>query len=265
MPPRCDVCKKFMKKIDEDEEYIYFECNTHPSKTYKEAKENNDFKTEGEELEILQHYYTKREEPPHVETLSPDESLPQYNIIIDFITLLSYDERVPLNPLKKLDELFSFFERVAKSKNRTAIMKYLLKNIATSPTCIRDDLLIPEASVYREIKKLEKWGYIEWVIPTSFNWKRKGYATGIIALPTFKPEDIIEARKREVERTRPQAKMVQRAYQLILEEFIDKPDLSTRTNIIQYVKPHFTGFNINDIIFWIDRAIEKVSQEIMVW
>ena len=201
---------------------------------------------------------------PSITTLSPDESHPQYNIIKDFITLLSYDERVPFNPLKKIDELFSFFERVAKSKNRTAIMKYLLKNIASSPTCIRDDLLIPEASVYREIKKLEKWGYIEWVIPTSFNWKRKGYATGIIALPIYKPEDLIEARNREIERIKPQAKMVQKAYQLILEEFTSKPDLATRKNIIKQLKPEFSGFHVNDIIYWIDRAIEKASQEMKI-
>ena len=198
-------------------------------------------------------------------TLSPDERVPQYNIIIDLITLLSYDESVPYNPLKKIDELFSFFERVAKSKNRSAIMKYLLQNTAASPTCIRDDLNIPECSIYRELKKLDKWGYIETPIPTSYNWKRKGYATGIVALPIYKPEDLIEARTREVERTKPQAKMVQKAYQLILEEFTDKPDLATRNNIIKHVKPQFPGFQTNDIIFWADKAIEKASQEITIW
>ena len=136
--------------------------------------------------------------------------------------------------------------------------------MAASPTCIRDDLNIPECSVYREIKNLEEWGYIEWAIPTTFNWKRKGYAAGIIALPNAQPEELIKAREREVERTRPQAKMVQKAYQLILEEFIDKPDLSTRTNIIQYVKPYFSGFHVKDIIFWADRAIEKASQEMKI-
>ena len=204
-------------------------------------------------------------EPSTGITLSPDESVPQYNIIMDLITLLSYDKSVPYNPLKKIDELFSFFERVAKSKNRTAIMKYLFQHTAASPTCIRDDLNIPEASVYRELRKLDDWKYIESPIPTSYNWKRKGYATAIVALPNYRPEDLIEARNREVERTKPQAKMVQKAYQLILDEFTSRPDLATRTNILKQLKPQFSGFHTNDIIFWVDRAIEKASQEITIW
>jgi len=198
-------------------------------------------------------------------TLSPDESPPQYNIIMDLITLLSYDKSVLSNPLKKIEELFSFFESVTPSKIRTAIMKYLFRHIAASPTCIRDDLNLPESSVYRELRNLEEWGYIVNPLPTTYNWKRKGYAAGIVALPIYTPEDLVKAREREVERTQPQAQMVQKVYQLILEEYTDKPELCTRNNILKTVKPKFQGFHVNDIIFWVDRAIEKASQEITIW
>ena len=76
---------------------------------------------------------------------------------------------------------------------------------------------------------------------------------------------MIEARNREIERTKPQAKMVQKAYQLILDEFTNKPDQATRTNIIKHLKPRFSGFHTNDIIFWVDRAIEKASKEMTIW
>jgi len=199
-------------------------------------------------------------------TLTANESLPLYYKIIDIITLTTTDESVLYNPIKKIDELLTFAESVGASKNRRAVLKHLLVHKAASPPVIRDETGLKEGPTYRAIDELVKLNYIVWATPTTYNWKRKGYAAGIVALPNFTPEDIIQARTQEVERTKPSAKMVQRAYQLILDEYMDR-EAPTRSQIIQRIKPRLSGFAVHDIIDWIDQAIELAHKNgtIKVW
>ncbi len=201
-----------------------------------------------------------------ITTLSVNESLPLYYKIIEMITLTTTDESVVKNPIKIIDELLSFAESVGNSKNRRIVLRYLLLNRAASPPNIRDKTGLVEGPCYRAIDELVKLGYIEWLTEPTYNWKRKGYASGIVGLPNAQPEDLIAARTQEVERTKPQAKMVQRAYQFLLDEYTNR-DPPTRTQVISRLKPLFSGFATQDTIFWIDRAIETAHKNgtVKVW
>ena len=201
-----------------------------------------------------------------INTLSSCESLPLYYKIIDIITLSSNEERVVNDPIKKIDELLSFAESVGGSKNRAKVLRYIMINRAASPPVIRDETGLPEPSAYRTIDQLVKLGYIVWATQATFNWKRKGYASGIVAVPNYTPEDLIAARDKEVERVKPRARMVQRIYQFMLDEYAHREPPSKR-DIVQKVKPQFSGFAVQDIISWVDQAIEVAQKNgtIKVW
>ena len=93
-------------------------------------------------------------------TLSPDENVPIYYKLYDYITLLSYDESVLKSANTLLEEMLSYFENVSCSKNRTNIIRHLCKYIADSPQVIVEQTEIPEQSAYREIKYLVKNKFI---------------------------------------------------------------------------------------------------------
>lgn len=198
--------------------------------------------------------------------LSMNESLPIYYKIIDMIYLSSTDESFLYNPLQIIEELFSFVESLGtSSQNRVDVLKYVIKNRAVSPPVIMNDLNIAEASLYRSIDELVEKGFIVWATTATRSKKKKGYACGIIAIPNFTPEDLINARQSEVERNKPKSIMVQKAYQLLLDEYSDKEP--TRQQVITRLKPKLSGYAILDIIGWIDSAIELAhkNKKIKIW
>src|SRR4030042_3050669 len=201
-----------------------------------------------------------------INTLSSCESLPLYYKIIDIITLSPHDESVLNDPIEKIDELLSFAESVGAHRNRRTILRYIMINRAASPPIIRDETGLPEQSTYRTINELVKLGHIVWATPTKYTWKRKGYSSGIVAIPNFTNEDITQARDKEVERVKPRARMVQRIYQFMLDEYTNK-ESPTKRDIMQKVKPQFSGFAVMDIIAWVDQAIEIAQKNgtIKVW
>lgn len=199
-------------------------------------------------------------------TLSVGESVPFYYKLIDLITLSPTDESVLKNPKKIVEELLSFAESVGCSPSRRAVFGHLLLNHAESASTIKAHTGLPEPSLYRAIAELVELGYIIWAIPTKINWKRKGYSSGIVSLPTATPEDLIAAREREITRVKPQVKMVQKVYQLILDEYEGRDEVN-RAQVIQRIKPAFNGFAIKDILTWVDDALELVerNKKLKVW
>lgn len=199
-------------------------------------------------------------------TLSPAESVPFYYKLIDFITLSSAAESVLQEPEKIVRSMLSFVESVGYSPSRRAVLGHLLLGKADSPSTIRVKTGLSEPSVYRAIDDLVELGYIVWATPTKINWKSKGYSSGIVALPNFTPEDLIEARNREVERVKPQARMISKVYQMLLNEYTGREPV-TRRDVITRLKPRFSGFAAQDVVTWVDGALELAQRNkiLKVW
>ena len=208
---------------------------------------------------------TTTEKDNHSTTLSLNESIPQTRIVYDYITLLSFDESVVKSPYALLGEFLNFFEKVATSKNRVKILRHLFKNIADSPQVILDETQIPEASAYRELKRLEKEGYIETVIETTYSWKRPGLASSIIALPIYTDDHIIAAREREKERVKPTNQYINELYRITLDDFIEPWDYKRGVDhikeLLPFIKKQCSGYTLHDILFFTERVAEKLQKE----
>jgi hypothetical protein len=198
--------------------------------------------------------------------LSSDESnsLSYQDLLYELI--LSYDNRRPFNPKKRLEEFFSWVERIVVSMNRKKIFINFLDNKVTTIPVLAGDLQIPYQSAYRDVLYLVKIGILDRIIKDKYIKRVPGRAPAFYGLKNkWKPDDVIRAYEQYRKSKDGSYTLVRNLSQSILNDFIeeDEPEIKIQ-EIIEICKRNCRGFYSFDIAEQVANNLQ-FSHGVRVW
>ena len=185
---------------------------------------------------------------PSITTLSPDERVPDIDIVRQFSILLSYGERVKKNTVTERLKTLSQLKRIFSSEKLGEIFLYLVEKKAFSAWDIQVHLEIPEQSTYRHLKTLRSMGIIEKALRASRN-VRPGIKPTIWQTRSAESDDIVKALNRHYRSLSPKYRVAEKLAQTILTDLIEKDKtLEIKYHeIIQHIRDKKLHRELNDI------------------
>ena len=199
--------------------------------------------------------------------LSQDESnsLSYQDLLYELI--LSYDNRRPFNPKKRLQEFFSWIERIVVSPNRKRIFINFLDHKVTTIPILADDLEIPYQSAYRDVVYLTKIDILDRIINDRYVRRMPGRAPAFYGLKgKWKPDDVVSAYERYRRSKDKSYTLVRSLSQTILNDYIPSMEESEikMLEIIEICKQNCKGFYSYDIANQVANNLQS-SHGVKIW
>ena len=165
--------------------------------------------------------------------------------------LLLYDESTNLsNSLTRITELLAFHEKIFSSSSTAEIFLYFCLNGSATAWALQNELDMPEATVYRALKRLRTMNILESALRAS---KQKGSKGGprptVWALQGSTTEQVARALRLHYQMLSPKYLVAEKAAQTILDEYITKRNVDeiSYREIIIHVKELKIPFSSPDI------------------
>lgn len=148
-----------------------------------------------------------------------DENNPRYIILILKQLLSLFMTVTSIGSLTQAHQLFSQM-RIFKPKLATVLFYFMREQAATGQVALQDINFISEAQFYRIIRELKYAGLI---FPHQrVRASRKGGPRSLVyAIHGATQDDVINAIRKEEERSNPLLQTSHRVYQIIMEDFIE--------------------------------------------
>lgn len=181
--------------------------------------------------------------------------------------IMSYDARIPYNPLRRLEEFFAWAERIIVSKNRKKIFIHFMdKKVATMPE-LTEVLDIPYGSIYREMRNMSNMGIVEKIVRARYIKKTAGAQPAFWGLKgKWKPDDVVLAIERHKRIKNKNYNIVKNLSQSILNDFMTPKEQAhiTMKEIISLCKNNCRGFYSFDIAQQVADNLQ-VNHGVKVW
>lgn len=181
--------------------------------------------------------------------------------------LLSLNKKNNLaSNLKYIQELLSFGEKIFSSSSVAEVFLYFCLKGAATAWILQTELNIPEATVYRVLKRLRALGII---VPALKVSKIKGSKGGprptVWALTDTSTIEISKALKLHFRTLSPKYKVAEEIAQTIMDEYINKRERNeiSYREILIHIKELFIPFNKPDIADLTARYLHEKG--IKVW
>jgi len=138
-----------------------------------------------------------------------------------FRQLLLLNERNDLaTTLKNIQELMSFSEKIFSSSAVSEAFLYFCLNGASTAWVLQCELGMPEATVYRALKRLRSMGVVVPALKVSKVKRSKGGPRPTVwAIDTATPDEISDALKLHYKMLSPKFRVAEEVAQTILEAF----------------------------------------------
>ena len=179
--------------------------------------------------------------------------------------IISYDDRIPLNPIRRLEEFFTWTESIVASKNRKRVfIQFMDKKAVTIPE-LAEVLEIPYGSANRHVKKMCSMGILERIVKARYVKKVPGNQPAFYGLKgKWKPEDVVQAVQRYKRIKDKSFSIVRKVSQSIMNDFIAfEPEIQL-TKIIEVCKTNCRGFYSFDIAQQVANNLQ-VNHGVKVW
>jgi len=164
--------------------------------------------------------------------------------------LLLNEENNLATTLKNIQELLSFSEKIFSSSAVAEAFLYFCLHGSATAWVLQNELNIPEASVYRALKRLRSLGIVVPAIKVSRNRNSKGGPRPTVwALEGSSTDEIARALRLHYQMLSPKFRIAEEVAQTILDEYITKRNVSevTYREIIIQVKELKMPFRAPDI------------------
>lgn len=197
--------------------------------------------------------------------LSPNErNAVSYHDLLNEL-IISYDDRIPLNPIRRLEEFFSWAESIVISKNRKLVfIQFMDKKVASIPE-LSEFHEIPYTSVHRHVKKMCNMGILEKIVRARYIKKVPGAQPAFYGLKgKWKPEDVVQAVERYKRIKDKSFSIVRNVTQSIMNDFLVLEPEIPLTKIIEVCKNNCRGFYSFDIAKQVADNLQ-VNHGVKVW
>jgi len=171
-----------------------------------------------------------------------------------FRKLLLLNEKNDLaTTLKNIQELMSFSEKIFSSSAVSEAFLYFCLHGASTAWVLQCELSMPEATVYRALKRLRAMGVVVPALKVSKVKRSKGGPRPTVwAIDSATPEEVSTALKHHYRMLSPKFRVAEEVAQTILDEFAEKgmPHEINYRDIMQQVrelKIPFKGPDIADL------------------
>ena len=181
--------------------------------------------------------------------------------------LLTINEKSSLaTTLKNIQELLSFTEKVFSSPAVAEVFLYLCLQGSATAWILQNELSIPEATVYRALKRLRSMGILLPALKASkVKHSKGGPRPTVWAIEGATTEEVARALRLHYKMLSPKFLVAEEVAQTILEEYIEKrnvDEISYREIVIQ-VKELRIPFRTPDIA---DLAATYLNEKgVKVW
>ena len=180
--------------------------------------------------------------------------------------LLLNEENNLATTLKNIQELLSFSERVFSSSAVAEAFLYFCLHGAATAWVLQNELNIPEASIYRALKRLRSLNIVVPAIKVSKRRNSKGGPRPTVwALEDSSMDEVARALRLHYQMLSPKYRIAEEVAQTILDEYITKRNVSevTYREIIIQVKELKMPFRAPDIA---ELAADYLNEKgIKVW
>ncbi len=152
--------------------------------------------------------------------------------------------------LKNIQELLSFSENIFSSSAIAETFLYFCLHGAATGWIIQSELNMPEATVYRALKRLRALGIISPAIKVSKVKNSKGGPRPTVwALPNASTDEVANALKLHFRTMSPKFKVAEEVAQTILDEYASKGKVTeiTYKELMIYIKEMRIPFKAPDI------------------
>jgi len=152
--------------------------------------------------------------------------------------------------LKNIQELLSFSEKIFSSSAVAETFLYFCLHGSATAWVLQNELSIPEASVYRALKRLRSLGIVVPAIKVSRKRNSKGGPRPTVwALESSSTDEIAKALRLHYQMLSPKFMIAEEVAQTILDEYITKRKVTevTYREIIIQVKELKMPFRVPDI------------------
>jgi predicted transcriptional regulator len=171
-----------------------------------------------------------------------------------FRKLLLLNEKNDLaTTLKNIQELMSFSEKIFSSSAVSEAFLYFCLHGASTAWVLQCELNMPEATVYRALKRLRAMGVVVPALKVSKVKRSKGGPRPTVwAIDSATPDEVSVALKHHYRMLSPKFRVAEEVAQTILDEFAEKgmpPEINYRDIIVQVkeLKIPFKGPDIADL------------------
>ena len=159
-------------------------------------------------------------------TLAQNESNPVYDIIRKFKLLLSNGGDMGLEEVMEAQRFLSFAESIFKSSSTSKVFIYALRMGAFTAWDLQVHLDIPEATVYRALKRLRRLGAVEKVTRITRQGRMdrgKGGPRPVVwAILGADEKQVVDAYHRHLRSVSPKYRVAEKWVQGFLEDYEEK-------------------------------------------
>lgn len=198
------------------------------------------------------------------ETLSENEN--NFGEIISFYRrLMSSNEKNNLKrKIRQIREILSFSENIFSSQSVAMIFLYFCINGAATAWILQKELHIPEATVYRALKRLRALGIIYPALKVSKLRRSRGGPRPIVwALIDASTEEISKTLRLHFRSLSPKYCVAERLAQTILDRYLKNGREITYREILIFVKELKIPFEKYDIAELIAQYLNEIG--VKVW
>ena len=160
----------------------------------------------------------------------------------------SYGYNGSYEDVELVDRLFSFCETIFSSKATGKVFIYLCLHGAATPLTLHHRLGIPEASVYRALRRLKSLGLAQPAIKFSCPGVRGGPRPTVWMLRNADPSDVAKAAEVHKRLLSPKYRFAEEVAQTILDKFMaGGPREISYKELLLYVRELRVPFNASDV------------------
>ena len=156
--------------------------------------------------------------------------------------------------LQIIDKLFSFCETIFSSKTTGKIFLYLCLHGAATPLTLHYKLKIPEASVYRALKRLKALGLAEPALKFSCPGVRGGPRPTVWMLKNADPSDVAKAAEVHKRLLSPKYRFAEEVAQTLIDRFTagEVREISYKELLlhVKELRIPFNALDVADMVAW---------------
>lgn len=184
-----------------------------------------------------------------MKTLSSNENNPTLIIMQKMKLLLPYGENNSLGAAAELQKISSFLGDIMSSPATGEVFFYLLHNNAATSWVLQVHLDMPEATVYRTIKRLRALGVVEPGIKVSKSKTRGGPRPIVWVTPLATSEDAAKAYQLHLRALSPKYRVAEKVVQDYIDEYLSPRFLKevNRRDVVQRVRDLKLPYTVVDI------------------
>lgn len=151
--------------------------------------------------------------------------------------------------LKNIQELLSFAELIFSSPATAEVFFYFCLHGAATALILETELSMPEATVYRGVKRLRGMGVLSPAVKIRLKKTGGGPRPTIWALRIASTDEISKARKLHLQFLSPKYQLAEKIAQTILDEYVVVKEIKELSykQIVIYIRELRIPFNSPDI------------------